>query len=1063
MATKSDDGRSVHPGWASNYGPVSVDIGAPGSSILSCEPGNQYGIHSGTSMATPHVSGACALVWSTNPVMSNNEVKDILLRTVDKTLTGLCVSEGRLNLYKAVLETKAPWITIEPEAGTIGPGESSDISITFDAMELAPGTYQAEIVIISNEPGSPRFIPVTMIVNPDDLQVSPPEGFESIGTEGGPFEPQCTVYTLTNNGVGPVNWTTFETENWLEVLPCQGILGPGETMDVNVCISAEADSLDPNLYIHMLTFQNVDSGSIKPRTISLTVKPPDCFTESFTDRASDLDGLMLTLSPDGSIAYYEACRDRVIQFPTDPNGATYVPLWDDDFAEIVLNDANILFYGQWYDRFYIGSNGYITFGQGDMQFEPLLENHFNIPRISGLFADLNPPNDECISYKQLDDRVVVTFQDVPLYGDKTATNSFQIEMFFVDGTICITWLDIAPAASVVGLSRGRGLPPVFFEQSNLSSYPPCWPWADFNRDYCVDINDLAIFARNWLCTDCNIPYWCEKTDLDFSSTVQMIDFALFADNWMAKEDWFLQPVSHWKFDEGEGTIAYDSVGTNHGTIYGATWTTGQINSALSFDGVDDYVDIPYNSSLDIDAQDGITLSVWINLNTYPDSLHQGPIFGLYDSTDAGTKNYLAIGKSIYGNVIAWDQFPPSGGGITSIKPDLDTWYHVVVTEDSSQKAIYINGTLDVSDNIPESYQGKTPDTIRIGNRADGLATFYFNGTIDDVSVYNRALSAEEIWKIYRMGMGNKAFAPYPADDAKYVDPNVVLRWSPGKDALSHDVYLGTDYNDVNDANTLSEEYKGNFDVNSYDPCGLELVTTYYWRINEVTDTNIYKGDVWSFKTYLEPNLISWWKFDEGQGTIAYDSVGANHGTIYDATWTIGKINGALGFDGINDYVDMADTVQNYLETDYTISAWIKTNTIQSNRAISSYRHSVEVYPLMLQLNQNNADIYFSVRDNSLNIAQAVYTDALTTNTWYHIVGVRESNIVNVYVNGISGTEDTATLGEINSNNLKIGALQFGGNPPSNYFDGTIDDVKIFNRALSAQEIQQLYNNSSVGF
>jgi len=210
-------------------------------------------------------------------------------------------------------------------------------------------------------------------------------------------------------------------------------------------------------------------------------------------------------------------------------------------------------------------------------------------------------------------------------------------------------------------------------------------------------------------------------------------------------------IGWWKFDEGEGSIAYDSAGENDGTIHGPTWTAGQINSALSFDGVDDYVNIPYDASLDIDASEGITLSVWIKLNSYPTDSDSGPIFGLFDSKGAGTKNHLAIGRSINGNPISWDQYPPSGGGITSIKPDLDKWYHVAVVQDSSYRAIYINGTLDVSDNIPESYQGNIPDTIRIGNRAD-LAPFYFHGTIDDIRIYDKALSAEEIWQLYQDGL-----------------------------------------------------------------------------------------------------------------------------------------------------------------------------------------------------------------------------------------------------------------------------------------------------------------------
>ena len=1052
MATDSDDNRSVHSGWASNYGLVSVDLGAPGSSILSCEPWDQYGIHSGTSMATPHVSGACALLWSTNPVMSNNEVKDIVLRTVDKTLAGLCVSEGRLNLYKAILETRAPWIEIEPEAGTIPPGESSDISVTFDAIELAPGTYQAEIVIISNEPGSPRFVPVTMIVSPDDLQVAPAEGFESIGTEGGPFEPQYTTYTLTNIGTEPVNWIILETENWLDVLPYEGVLGLNETIDVNVCISAEASSLDPNIYTEILLLQNTDSGSIKTRSIKLTVKPPDCFTESFSVEDNDLHGLMLTFTPDGSVAYYEACRDRTIQFPTDPNGGTYVSLWDDDFAEIVLSDANVLFYGKWYDRFYIGSNGYITFGQGDMQFESSLENHFNMPRISGLFADLNPPNDECISYKQFDDRVVVTFQDVPLYGDKTATNSFQVEMFFADGTIRITWLDIAPAVSVAGLSRGRGLPPIFFEQSNLNRYLPCRPLGDFNKDYCVNKKDLAIFARNWLCADCNIPYWCEKTDLDFSSTVEMGDFAFFAGNWMAKLDWWLQPTAYWKFDEGEGSIAYDSMDNNHGTIYGATWTTGQINGALSFDGMDDYVDMAdtVKSYLETDY----TILAWIKTNTVSSNnaiaayRHTVDVYPLIFQL---SQNNADIYFTVRDNSLNTAQ---------AVYPDVfttNTWYHVAGVRKSDIVNIYVNIIGGIEDTA-------TLGAINSNNLKIGALQFggnppsnYFDGTIDEVRIYNRALSTEEIRNMYLPWIGNKAFAPYPADGVTNGDPNVVLSWSPGKDALSHDVYLGTYYDDVNDANTLSEEYMGNYDVNSFDPCGLDLETTYYWRIDEVADSNTYKGDVWSFTTRAELSsyLVAWWKFDEGEGTIAYDSAGNNNGTIFGATWITGKLDGALSFDGSNDYVDMADTVQNFLETSYTVSAWIKTNTVSSDNAISAYRHSVEVYPLIFQLNQNNEDIYFSVRDNSLNIAQAVYPDAITTNTWYHVAGVREDNTVNVYVNGIGGIADLETIGAINSNNLKIGALQFGGNPPLNYFDGIIDDVKIFDIALSEEEIQEL--------
>ena len=115
------------------------------------------------------------------------------------------------------------------------------------------------------------------------------------------------------------------------------------------------------------------------------------------------------------------------------------------------------------------------------------------------------------------------------------------------------------------------------------------------------------------------------------------------------------------------------------------------------------------------------------------------------------------------------------------------------------------------------------------------------------------------------------------------------------------------------------------------------------------------------------------------------------------------------------------------------------------------------------MGQYYTDVHFAVRDNSYNLAQPAYPNVLTTNTWYHVAGVREENTVNIYVNGVSGNPGSGVIGAISPDNFKIGAFQFGGNPVSNHFDGTIDDVIIFDRALSAQEIQQLYNNALAGW
>jgi|GEM_PF-4820881 len=164
LSTENKDDMSTF----SNYGPTSVDIGAPGSDILSCEPGGGYQYLDGTSMATPHVAGACALLWSNNPMLTNYDVKDILLETADQTLAGLCVSGGRLNLYNAVLESKLQWLELSPESGIIAAGSANDVNVTFLGNQ-PPGTYSGQIIIASSDLYTPELvIPITMTVEHTD-------------------------------------------------------------------------------------------------------------------------------------------------------------------------------------------------------------------------------------------------------------------------------------------------------------------------------------------------------------------------------------------------------------------------------------------------------------------------------------------------------------------------------------------------------------------------------------------------------------------------------------------------------------------------------------------------------------------------------------------------------------------------------------------------------------------------------------------------------------------------------------------------------------------------------
>jgi hypothetical protein len=213
----------------------------------------------------------------------------------------------------------------------------------------------------------------------------------------------------------------------------------------------------------------------------------DHFTEQFTDTDNDLDNLTVTFIPNGSTEYYLACVEPATEFPTDPTGSTQLSLSDDAFSQVFLSGVPpVSLFGTAYISFFVGSNGYVTFDSGDSDYTESLDEHFgSLPRISALYDDLDPEAGGTVSYLQLPDRVVVTFENIPEHS-ATNSNSFQIEMF-ANGKIAITYLGIAADDGLAGLSRGEGVPAGFVE-SDLSAYGSC-PCDDADWDGICDVDD----------------------------------------------------------------------------------------------------------------------------------------------------------------------------------------------------------------------------------------------------------------------------------------------------------------------------------------------------------------------------------------------------------------------------------------------------------------------------------------------------------------------------------------------------------------------------------------------
>jgi len=308
-------------------------------------------------------------------------------------------------------------------------------------------------------------------------------------------------------------------------------------------------------------------------------------------------------------------------------------------------------------------------------------------------------------------------------------------------------------------------------------------------------------------------------------------------------------VGWWRFDEGSGTIANDSSGNgNDGTFNGdPQWVVGYFGGALEFDGSDDWLDCGNDPSLDLTTW---TITFWLKVNENKN--YNGFIIKGNDAAE----NYEVLG---FADGSFHFPIQHTDGSRTYINTAAGVtvpyeWAHFAYSYDAAQgRRFYKNGDL-----IFEDTESGTPQTssvsLAIGNEQP--LSRYVNGAMDDIRIYNHLLSESELLASMEGGEGYPyALGPVPKDGALLEDTWVSMSWSSGDFAVSHDVYIGDNFDDVNSgaegtfqSNQASTFFVVGFPGFSY-PDGLVPGTTYYWRIDEVNDTepnSPWKGKVWSF-------------------------------------------------------------------------------------------------------------------------------------------------------------------------------------------------------------------------
>jgi hypothetical protein len=197
-------------------------------------------------------------------------------------------------------------------------------------------------------------------------------------------------------------------------------------------------------------------------------------------------------------------------------------------------------------------------------------------------------------------------------------------------------------------------------------------------------------------------------------------------------------------------------------------------------------------------------------------------------------------------------------------------------------------------------------------------------------------------------------------------------------------------------------------------------------------------------------LVAAYGFNEASGSTVTDASGNGHtGTIFQAAWTTsGRYGSALTFDGVNDWVTVADSNLLDLTTGMTLSAWVHPTGLSGWRmVIMKERVGDEVYTLNANTGQNRPQIAIV---GSSGIRTVNGTTQLPLNTWTHLAGTYDGATLRLYVNGNQMASQVVTGAMLTS----TGALRVGGNSIwGEFFQGRIDEVRIYNRALAPTEIQ----------